>query len=79
MSYRKDSLPPGEWHANDHPIGSRIFLDFGNGEGKSGTVVGNNGLHYQELRLSMKWDDPQNKGDVFPNLQWIGLLPEDSE
>jgi len=71
-------LPPGEWVPNDFVKGTRIIV----GDNKVACTVTDVGdKHYEGLVLTVEWDSPDFKHSdkrVWPNLQWVGLIGEDS-
>ena len=76
QSPRDNQLPPGEWVGNDFAIGDRITVD-----SLGACTVKTNNKEFHNLTLTVIWDkvgfvDQDER--VWPNLQWVGYLPEDS-
>ena len=68
MGKRTDLMPPGEWVPNDFAQDDRLIVE-GLGACK---VVSHNCLHYDNLMLTVVWDDdPDLDAGVWPNLQWV--------
>jgi len=71
MSDRSEQLPPGEWVPNDFKVGDRITVEtFG-----PCTVAAKDERDYYNFELTVAWDEGDWLTGVWPNLQWVGLLP----
>ena len=71
MSERETQLPPGEWVPNDFKAGDRITVETMG----ACTVTAMDRRDYYNFELTVEWDKGERCDRVWPNLQWIGLLP----
>ena len=67
----EDQLPPGGWVPNDFEVGDRITVETMG----ACTVTAKDRRDYYNFELTVEWDEGEWHDRVWPNLQWIGLLP----
>lgn len=69
-------LPPGDWVPNDFTVGDEYVTN-----GEVFVVTGKNESNYQEFELAVEWRSEKAAKwgkRVWPNLQWVALIWEES-